>query len=179
MTFIKPYLNLFSLGILLALVSAGVLGARAYNNNLREQGREEIRAEHLASDNTALREREREISRLLGVTRNWSDTNAEYLEQIDVLRSARAADAGRLQRLTAERRAAIAAASNVPALRFYATTAGDVYEACRERHRGLGLEADECAAAAHTLKGWADEVTTPKPTAPLSRLGSMFITTEK
>ena len=171
MNFLKTYANLLIGVIVVALAAAGAFGLRSYKEGLREEGRAEIRAALQYATSAALIEREKEITRLVGITRNWSEINENYLAQIDALRSARAADAGRLQRPTSERRAAIAAASDVPALRAYPTTAGDIYERSRAEYRGLGFRADECAAAAHTLKGWTDEVTKiPRtPTSPFTK----------
>lgn len=120
-----------------------------------------IQADQALADNAALREREREITRLVGVTSNLQDAYREQTQALDTLAAASAADAGRLRQLATERRNAVAAAADLPALRGYAAVAGDVFEACRDEYRALGFDAERGAASTRALKSWADEVTRP------------------
>lgn len=148
MDFIKPYLNLFSLAIMLALVSAGILGVRAYNNSLRDQGREEIRAEWQASINTALIERNREISRLITVNKGIQDE----LNAVEVAVADLARDRARALSLRdkAARNSAIANAAT-GALRDHAARAEDDLDRSQEDVERFGLEAVRASSAAHAL----------------------------
>lgn len=114
----------------------------------------DLKREKAEDESQRLREANRELSRLVGVTNKLNEANREQLATIDDLeRRARAAGV----RVTkAERDAAIAAGS-AEAVSRYAIVAGDTYQACRDEYRTLGYEAARGSAAAHTLKQWADQ----------------------
>ena len=159
---------------IVGLSVAGVLagGFFWYRSSLIEDGREEQRAEQAYADNSTLRERQLEIARLVGVTRNLQEVYDEQNASIDALERRLADRASLLQQRTAERRSAVQTAPLDTPLRDYARTAGDVYEACRGEYRALGLRIERCSATAYSLKGFVDQVT-PKPT-PVQRLGNLF-----
>jgi len=167
------YIRLAALAAVLLAIAAGCW--KLYHTGLTT-GRADIRTEWAAADNAALREREREISRLVTVTNNLQEAYREQLAAIEQADSRAAADARRMRQLTADRAAALSAADPA-SVREYAAAAGDVYAQCRGEYRALGLAADRCSAAAHTLDGWAKALTradldatrsTLRPTQPES-----------
>ena len=115
-------------------------------------------AGRLEVENDVIREQQRELTRMVGVTNQLNEVYLGQLQTIAEAESRIAADADRLRQLKAQRTAAIAAATP-DAVRGYATTAGDVYEACRSEYRALGFEAERCSAAAHALNDWAKALT--------------------
>jgi hypothetical protein len=158
------YIRLAALAAVLLAIVAGCW--KLYHTGLTT-GRAEIRTEWDAADNAALREREREISRLVTVTNNLNEAYREQLAAIDLADARAAADARRMRQLTAERAAALSSADPA-AVREYAATAGDVFAQCRGEYQALGLAADRCSAAAHALDQWAAEVSNrpSRPTPP-------------
>lgn len=156
-------------GVLLALVAAlGTTGWKLYDNG-KQAGQAALRAQWLGFENDALREQARETARLTGIVNNLEEANRETLNTLDAAERRLAdADAQRLRALKAGRDAAIATAT-AETLRGYATTAADLYGACRTEYRALGFSAARCSAAAHTLNSYADTVsgsTTQLPTPP-------------
>lgn len=124
-------------------------------------------AGRLEVESEQLRETQRELARMVGITNNLNEAYREQAELIEGLRFSAVADADRMRQLTAQRRAALAAAP-AETVRDYAATAADVYAACRSEYRALGLDARSCSATAHTLDQYADEVSgrPSRPTPP-------------
>lgn len=149
------YIRLAALAACLLAIAAGCW--KLYYTGLTT-GRADVRAEWAASDNAAMREREREIARLITVTNNLNEAYHAQLAAIEAADTRAAADARRMRQLTADRAAALAAADPA-SVREYAATAASVYAECRGEYRALGLAADRCSAAAHTLDGWAKALT--------------------
>jgi hypothetical protein len=117
-----------------------------------------FKAGRMEVENTVVREQQRELTRMVGITNNLNEVNHEQLKAIALAEHAAADADGRLRQLKAQRTAAIATASP-DAVRGYATAAGDVYEACRSEYRALGFDAERCSSAAHTLNDWAKAMT--------------------
>lgn len=117
-----------------------------------------FKAGRLEVENDVIREQQRELTRMVTITNTLQKAYREQIQTIADAERRAAADADRLRQLKAQRSAAIAAAST-DAVRGYATTAGDVYEACRSEYRALGFDAERCSAAAHTLNDWAKALT--------------------
>lgn len=115
-------------------------------------------AGRLEVENGVIREQQRELTRMVGITNNLNEAYREQIQTIADAESRIAADADRLRQLKAQRAGAIAAATP-EAVRGYATAAGDVYEACRVEYRALGFDAERCSSAAHTLNDWAKALT--------------------
>lgn len=114
----------------------------------------DMRLQQAEAESDRLREANKEVARLVGITNNLNEAHHAQLATIDDLER-RAKSAG-LRLTKAERDAAIAQGST-EAVRHYASTAGDVYQACRDEYRSLGYEAARGSAAAHALKQWADQ----------------------
>lgn len=112
-----------------------------------------IKLQQAEAESDRLREANREITRLVGITNNLNEAYRDQIAIIDVLE--RRADAAGVRVTKAERDAAIARGS-CEAVSRYAVTAGDVYQACRDEYRSLGYEAARGSATAHTLKSWVD-----------------------
>lgn len=115
-------------------------------------------AGRLEVENDVIREQQRELTRMVGVTNQLNEVYLGQLQTIAEAESRIAADADRLRQLKAQRAAALASATP-DAVRGYATVAGDVYEACRVEYRALGFDAERCSSAAHTLNDWAKALT--------------------
>lgn len=109
-------------------------------------------------ENDVIREQQRELTRMVGITNNLNEAYREQIKTIDDAERLARADAERVRELKNERDAALAKATP-DAIRGYATTAGDVYEACRSEYRALGFDAERCSSAAHTLNDWAKALT--------------------
>lgn len=119
---------------------------------------EAFAAGRLEVENDVIREQQRELARMVGITNTLNEAYREQIKTIDSAQARIAADADRMRQLKAQRAAAIAAASP-EAVRGYATTAGDVYAACRDEYRALGFDAERCSAAAHAVNDWAKALT--------------------
>ena len=151
--------SLYLYGGLFVAGAAAFAGAALWHGGEVKEVRETaFSAGRLEVENGVIREQQRELTRMVGITNNLNEVNREQLETIAAAESAAAAADDRLRQLKAQRGAAIAAASP-DAVRGYATTAGDVYEACRSEYRALGFDAERCSAAAHTLNNWAKALT--------------------
>jgi uncharacterized protein YukE len=153
--------------VLLGVASGAVLTAHSKGV---VSGQAEIRAEWLAADNTALRESQREVSRLSGIVNNLNEVYREQIETIG--RMADTLRAGGLRVSKAERDAAIAAGT-AEAVRGYASTAADTFAACRSEYVSLGQGYAGCSATAQSLSRYADEVSDrpsrPTPPTPPTR----------
>jgi hypothetical protein len=112
-----------------------------------------IKAEHAEAETERVREANREISRLVETTNNLNEAYRVQSQTIDDLELRARTDGVRVTK--AQRDAAIAQGS-AEAVRHYATTAGDVYQACRDEYRALGYDAARGSATAATLKAWVD-----------------------
>jgi hypothetical protein len=115
-------------------------------------------AGRLEVENDVIREQQRELTRMVGITNNLNEAYREQVKTIDDAERLARADAERVLELKNERDAALAKATP-EAVRGYATAAGDVYEACRVEYRALGFDAERCSSAAHTLNDWAKALT--------------------
>lgn len=109
-------------------------------------GRMEVESEQL-------RETQRELTRMVGITNNLNEVYREQTATIDDLERRARTDGVRVTK--AQRDAAIAQGS-AEAVRHYASVAGDVYQACRDEYRALGYDAARGSATAATLKAWVD-----------------------
>lgn len=119
---------------------------------------EAFAAGRLEVENDVIREQQRELARMVGITNTLNEAYREQIKTIDSAQARIAADADRMRQLKAQRAAALAKATP-EAVRGYATTAGDVYEACRGEYRALGFDAERCSAAAHAVNDWAKALT--------------------
>lgn len=151
-----------AVAVLLALAGGAVLTAHSKGV---DAGRAEVRADWLAADNAALRESQREVTRLVDITNNLNEAYREQTQTIDLM--AARLRAGGLRVTKAERDAAITAAS-AEAVRGYATTAADSFAACRDEYVDLGQGYARCAATAQVLDRYANEVSgrPSRPTPP-------------
>lgn len=143
-------------GWIWALICAGALawgGAQTWRVHSLKTDVAAIKQEQAEAESDRLREANREIARLVGITNSLNEAYREQIAAIDDLER-RAKSAG-VRVTKAERDAAIARGS-AEAVSRYAVTAGDVYQACRDEYRSLGYEAARGSAAAHTLKSWVD-----------------------
>lgn len=155
----KPILDLLDLlpGWLWSLICAGALawgGAQTWRVHLLKSDIASIKQAQAEAESDRLREANREITRLVGITNNLNEAYRDQIAIIDLLE--RRADSAGVRVTKAERDDAIARGS-AEAVSRYAITAGDVYQACRDEYRSLGYEAARGSAAAHTLKQWADQ----------------------
>lgn len=155
----KPILDLADLlpGWIWALICAGALawgGAQTWRVHSLKSDVAAIKQAQAEAESDRLREANREIARLVGITNNLNEAYRDQIAIIDVLE--RRAESAGVRVTKAERDAAIARGST-EAVSRYAITAGDVYQACRDEYRALGYEAARGSATAHTLKQWADQ----------------------
>lgn len=154
-------------GWIWALICAGALawgGAQTWRVHSLKSDVAVIKQAQAEAESDRLREANREITRLVGITNNLNEAYRDQIAIIDVLE--RRADAAGVRVTKAERDTAIARGS-CEAVSRYAVTAGDVYQACRDEYRSLGYEAARGSATAHTLKQWVDEIGGPSaPTPP-------------
>ena len=125
-------------------------------------GNDEVQAEWDASENEKLRETQRELTRLVGITNNLNEVYREQVSTID--RMSEQLRARGLRVTKAERDSAIAAGTS-EAVRGYATTAADNFAACRGEYLEVGREYGKCSATAQSLDKYAAEVSN-RPTAP-------------
>lgn len=135
---------------------AGKVGA--VRDSAFSAGRLEVESEQL-------RETQRELARMVGITNNLNEVYREQVGTIDRM-SDRLRALG-LRVTKADRDAAITAAS-AEAVRGYATTAADHFAACRDEYVDLGRGYARCAAAAQSLDSYASEVSgrPSRPTPP-------------
>ena len=117
-----------------------------------------FKAGRMEVENDVIREQQRELTRMVGITNTLQKAYREQIKTIADAEYRAAADAERMRKLKAQRTSAIAKATP-NAVRGYATAAGDVYEACRSEYRALGFDAERCSSAAHTLNDWAKALT--------------------
>jgi hypothetical protein len=148
--------------LLMALAGGAVLTAHSKGV---DSGRAEVRSDWLAADNAALRESQREVSRLSTIVNNLNEAYREQTETIGRMSDALRARGMRVTK--AERDAAIAAGT-AEAVREYASTAADNFAACRGRYIDVGREYGTCSATAQVLDRYANEVSgrPSRPTPP-------------
>lgn len=113
-------------------------------------------------ESAQLRETQRELTRLVGITNNLNEVYREQVSTID--RMSEQLRARGLRVTKAERDSAIAAGTT-EAVRGYATTAADNFAACRGEYLEVGREYGKCSATAQSLDKYAAEVSN-RPTAP-------------
>lgn len=121
-----------------------------------------LKADVVEAETGRLREANREISRLTGITNNLNEVHHDQLKTIDRLAGRLAA--GGMRVTEAERDAAIARGS-AEAVRDFATVADRNYRACRAEYVDLGRGYAVCASSARILDAFAKEVT-GRPAAP-------------
>lgn len=122
-----------------------------------------FRAGRLEVESEQLRETQRELARMVGITNNLNEVYREHVSTIDRMSEQLRARGMRITK--AERDAAITAAS-AAAVRGYATTAADHFAACRDEYVDLGRGYARCAAAAQSLDSYANEVS-GRPSRPI------------
>jgi hypothetical protein len=160
--------SLYLYGGLLLAVAGAVSGAWWWHaDKVDDHYEASFKAGRMEVENEQLRETQRELTRMVGVVDKLNEVYLAQLQAVSDAESAAAAADERMRQLAAQRKRAIATAPT-EAVRAYASTAGDVYAACRAEYRALGFDAERCSAAAHTLNGYADEVSRApsRPTAP-------------
>ena len=150
MPFIKQYLNAIILIGLLALVSAGVVGVRAYNDSLREDGRAEVRAE-------VSKQALKQIERALEQTQTWKEkahaAETKYGEAVAFAVDSDKRNADLLERMRKRTPSAKQLASVAPAAcGDYAAETDRDFAACRVEYQAVGRIAAEASAAAWALK---------------------------
>ena len=165
--------TLYLYGALIAVGAVAVGSAFLWHGaQVREVRDTAFSAGRMEVESATLRETQRELTRMVGITNNLNEVAREQLETIGAAERAAALADERVRQLTAQRAAAIRTAP-ADAVRGYATVAGDVYAACREEYRALGFDAERCSVAAHTLNGYAEAVSSrpsrPTPPTPPSK----------
>lgn len=150
MRFIEEYLRLIIGVAIFAAVAVGALAYKSHANGLREEGREEIRAEWQAATNVELAARDKHIADLIDANQLiQGELNAIEKSASDLaLDRARALS----MRDKATRDAAIANAAT-GALREHAARAEDDIDRSQEDVERFGLEAVRASAAAYALDG--------------------------
>lgn len=165
----KPIIDLLDLlpGWCWALICAGALawgGAQTWRVHSLKSDIAGIKQGQAEAESARLREANREITRLVGITNSLNEAYRVQIQTIDRLFDELRARGLRVTK--AERDAAIAAGT-AEAVREYATTAADNYGACRAEYVGVGQEYAKCSGTAQSLKQWTDEVGGPSaPTPP-------------
>lgn len=121
-------------------------------------------------ESATLRETQRELARMVGITTNLNEVYREQVSTID--RMSEQLRARGLRVTKAERDSAIAAGTT-EAVRGYATTAADNFAACRGEYLEVGREYGKCSATAQSLDKYAAEVSNrpsrPTPPTPPSK----------
>lgn len=151
--------SLYLYGGLFVAGAAAFAGAALWHGaQVRELRDTAFKSGRMEVENDQLRETQRELTRMVGITNNLNEVAREQLQTIDAAERAAAAADGRVRQLAAQRNAAIRTAP-AEAVRDYAAAAGYLYQACRSEYRALGFEAERCSTAAHTLDAWSKAVT--------------------
>lgn len=146
--------SLYLYGGLLVAGMAMAGGAFVWHGaQVREVRETAFNAGRMEVESASLRETQRELARMVGIANNLNEAYREQSKAIDDLERV-AVTAG--VRVTKAQRDAAIAQGSAEAVRHYASTAGDVYQACRDEYRALGYDAARGSATAHTLKGWVD-----------------------
>lgn len=153
-------LGLFTkLGIAAGLIALVAAGYAAHRSSLIELGYQRGLGEIREAQNERLRESLKETSRLLGLVKGLQDEYQASQREVDALRERLlGVDAQQRLREQEHQRDLRIASASAESLRRYAKTIDGYLGGCRADLARFGLEATKCSVAAHTLKGYIDQV---------------------